>query len=80
MLLLKSLLSASEEIISEFLSPRHCSSGSYALHLSGFADPTDNNATAGLTLRVSRTHKPLYHGKLEVLLGFLLCTVLYLVC
>jgi hypothetical protein len=29
-------------------------------------DPTDSNATAGLALRVTGTHKPLYHGKVEI--------------
>jgi hypothetical protein len=46
---------------------RHLSpSGSYPLDLSGLGDPTCRNATAGLALRVTGTHKPLYHGKVEI--------------
>jgi hypothetical protein len=64
--LLMSLLPASEEFLLDFPSPRHhSSSGSYPLDLSGFGDPTGSNATAGLALRVTETHKPLYHGKVE---------------
>jgi hypothetical protein len=29
-------------------------------------DPTGSNATAGLALRVTGTHKPLYHGKVKI--------------
>jgi hypothetical protein len=29
-------------------------------------DPTGSNATAGFALRVTGTHKPLYHGKVEI--------------
>jgi hypothetical protein len=29
-------------------------------------DPTGSNATAVLTLRVTGTDKPLYHGKVEI--------------
>jgi hypothetical protein len=29
-------------------------------------DPTGSNATAGLTLRVTGTHKPFYHGKVKI--------------
>jgi hypothetical protein len=62
-----SLLPASGEFLSDFPSPRHLSSsGSYPLDLSGLGDPTCSNATAGLALRVTGTHKPLYHGKVEI--------------
>jgi hypothetical protein len=55
------------EFLLDFPSPRHLSSsGSYPLDLSSLGDPTDSNATAGLALRVSGTHKPLYHGKVEI--------------
>jgi hypothetical protein len=29
-------------------------------------DPSGSNATAGLALRVTGSHKPLYHGKVEI--------------
>jgi hypothetical protein len=29
-------------------------------------DPAGSNATAGLTLRVTGTHKPLHHDKVEI--------------
>jgi hypothetical protein len=29
-------------------------------------DPTGSNATPGLALRVTGTHKPLYYGKVEI--------------
>jgi hypothetical protein len=62
-----SLLPASGEFLLYFLSPRHLSSsGSYPLDLSGSGDPTGSNATSGLALRVTGTHKPLYHGKVEI--------------
>jgi hypothetical protein len=62
-----SLLPASGEFLLDFPSPRHLSSsGSYPLDLSGLGDPTGNNAAAGLALRVAGTHKPLYHGKVEI--------------
>jgi hypothetical protein len=62
-----SLLPASGEFLSDFPSPRHLSSsGSYPLDLSNLGDPTGINATAGLALRVTGTHKPLYHGKVEI--------------
>jgi hypothetical protein len=62
-----SLLPASGEFISEFPSPRHLSlSVSYPLDLSGLGDPTGSNATTGLALRVTGTHKPLYHGKVKI--------------
>jgi hypothetical protein len=65
--LLMSLLPASGELLLDFPSPRHpSSSGSYPLELSSLGDPTDSNATAGLSLRVTGTHKPLYHGKMEI--------------
>jgi hypothetical protein len=62
-----SLLPASGEFLLDFPSPRHLSSsGSYPLDLSGLGDPGDSNATAGLALRVTGTHKPLYHSKVEI--------------
>jgi hypothetical protein len=62
-----SLLSASGEFLLDFPSPRHLSSsGSYPLDLSGFGDPTGSNTTAGLALRVTGTHKPLYHDKVAI--------------
>jgi hypothetical protein len=65
--LLMSLLPASGKFLLDFPSPRHLSySGSYPLDLSGLRDPTGSNATAGLALRVTGTHKPLYHGKVEI--------------
>jgi hypothetical protein len=65
--LLISLLPASGEVLLDFPSPRHLSSSdSYPLDLSGLGDPTGINATAGLALRVTGTHKPLYHGKVEI--------------
>jgi hypothetical protein len=42
------------------------SSVSYPLDLSGLGDPTGSNATAGLALRVKGTHKPVYHGNVEI--------------
>jgi len=52
------------EILSKFPSSRYlCSSGSYPIDLPGLGDPAGNNATAGLALRVTGTHKPLHHGK-----------------
>jgi hypothetical protein len=32
-------------------------------------DPAGSNATAGLALRVTGTHKPLHHDKVEIPLG-----------
>jgi hypothetical protein len=65
--LLMSLPPASGEFLLDFPSPRNfSSSGSYPLDLSGLGDPTVNNATAGLALRVTGTRKPLYHGKVEI--------------
>jgi hypothetical protein len=62
-----SLLSASGEFLLNFPSPRHLSSsGSYPLDLSSLGYPNGSNATAGLALRVTGTHKPLYHGKVEI--------------
>jgi hypothetical protein len=61
-----SLLPASGEFLLDFPSPRHLSSsGSHPRYLSSLGDPTGNNATADLTLRVTGTHKPLYHGKVR---------------
>jgi hypothetical protein len=62
-----SLLPAAGEFLLDFPSPRHLSSpGSYPLDLSGLGDPTGSNATTSLALRVTGTHKPLYHGKVEI--------------
>jgi hypothetical protein len=68
-----SLLPASGEFLLDFPSPRHLSSsGSYPLDLSDLGDPTGSTATAGLALRVTGTHKLLYHCKLEIAIkGFL---------
>jgi len=41
------------------------SSGSYPFDLSGYGDCTGSNTTSGLALRVTGTHKPLHHGKVE---------------
>jgi hypothetical protein len=61
------LLPASEEFLSKFPSSRYLSSsGSYPLDLSGVGDPAGSNATAGLALRVTRTHKPLHRDKVEI--------------
>jgi hypothetical protein len=66
-LLLMSLLPASGEFVWEFPFPRHLSlSGSYLLDLSSLADPTGSHATAGLAVRVTGTHKPLHHIKVEI--------------
>jgi hypothetical protein len=65
-----SLLPASGEFLLDFPSPRHLSSsGSYPLDMSGLGDPAGSNATAGLALRVTATHKPLYYGKVEILVS-----------
>jgi hypothetical protein len=65
--LLMTLLPASEEFLSKFPSSRYLSSsGSYPLDLSGVGDPADSNATADLALRVTGTHKPLHHDKVEI--------------
>jgi hypothetical protein len=62
-----SLLPASGESLLDFPSPRHpSSSGSYPFDLSGLGDPTGSNATTGLDLSVTGTHKPLYHVKVEI--------------
>jgi hypothetical protein len=54
-------------VLLDFPSPRHLSSsGSYPLDPSGMGDPTGSNATAVFALRVTGTHKPLYHGKVEI--------------
>ena len=71
--LLMTLLPASEELLSKFLSSRYLSSfGSYPLDLSGLGDPAGSNATAGLALRVTGTHKPL-HQKVEIPSGGHFC-------
>ena len=65
--LLMTLLLASEEFLSKFPSSRYLSSsGSYPLDLSGMGDPAGSNATASLALRVTGTHKPLHHDKVEI--------------
>jgi hypothetical protein len=65
--LLMTLFPASEEFLSKFLSSRYLSSsGSYPLDLSGLGDLAGSNATAGLALRVTGTHKPLHHDKVEI--------------
>jgi hypothetical protein len=65
--LLMSLLPASGEFLLDFPSPRHLSSsGSYPFDLSGLGDPTGSITTAGLSLRVTGTHKPLYHGNVKI--------------
>jgi hypothetical protein len=65
--LLITLLPASEEFLSKFPSSWYLSSsGSYPLDLSGVGDPDGSNATADLALRVTGTHKPLHHDKLEI--------------
>jgi hypothetical protein len=67
MLLTLSLLPASGEFLLDFPTPRHLSSsGSYPLDQPGLGDPTGKDATAGLALRVTGTHKPLYHCKVEI--------------
>jgi len=61
------LLPATEEFLSKFPSSRYLSSsGSYPLDLSGLGDPAGSNATAGLAVRVTGTHKPLHHDKVEI--------------
>jgi hypothetical protein len=65
--LLMTLLPESEEFLSKFPSSRYLSlSGSYPLDLSGVEDAAGSNATAGLALRVTGTHKPLHHDKVEI--------------
>jgi hypothetical protein len=65
--LLISLHPASGEILLNFPSPRYLSlTGSYPLDLSGLGDRNGSKATAGLALRVNATHKPLYHGRVEI--------------
>jgi hypothetical protein len=62
-----SLLPAPGELLLDFPSRRHLSSSvSFPLDLSGLGDPTGSNATASLALTVTGTHKPLYHGKVEI--------------
>jgi len=58
--LLVTLRSTSEEF---YLSSLLLPSGSYPLDLSGLEDPAGSNATGGLALRVTGTHKPLHHDK-----------------
>jgi hypothetical protein len=65
--LLMTLLPALEKFLSKFPSSRYLSSSvSYPLDLSGVGDPAGSNATAGLALRVTGTHKPLHHDKVEM--------------
>jgi hypothetical protein len=70
-------------ILSKFPSFRYLSSsGSYPLYLYGLGDPVGCNATAGLSLRVAGTHKPLHPVKLEIsseeFMGYLLLLLLLL--
>jgi len=68
--LLMTLLPASEEFLSKFPPSRYLSSsGSYPLNFSGVGIPAGSNATAGLALRVTGTHKPLHHDKVEIPCG-----------
>jgi hypothetical protein len=68
--LLMTLLPASEEFLLKFPSSRYLSSSSfYPLDLSGVGDPAGSNATADLALRVTGTHKPLHHDKVEISSG-----------
>jgi hypothetical protein len=61
------LFPTSEEFLSKFPSSRYLSSsGYYPLDLPGVGDPAGSNATAGLALRVTGTHKPLHHSKVEI--------------
>jgi hypothetical protein len=70
------LLPASEEFLSKFPSSRYLSSsGSYPLDLSGVGDPAGSNATAGLALSVTGTHKPLHHDKVEIPSGGFLLSI-----
>jgi hypothetical protein len=63
--LVKALLPASEELLSKFPSSRYLSSpGSYPLGLYGLGDPAGSNATFGLALMFTGTHKPLRHDKM----------------
>ena len=65
--LLMMLLPASKEFLSKFPSSRYLSSsGSYPLDLSSVRDPDGRNSTASLALRVTGTHKPLHHEKVEI--------------
>jgi hypothetical protein len=68
------LLPASGEFLLDFPSSRHLSSsGFYPFDLSGLGDPTGSSATAGSALRVTGTHKPLYHGKVEIPIKGAIC-------
>jgi len=70
------VLLASEEFLSKFPSSRYLSSsGSYPLDLSGVGDPAGSNAIAGLALRVTGTHKPLHHDKVEIPSGGNKCII-----
>jgi hypothetical protein len=61
------LLPVLEKFLSKFPSSRYLSSsGSYPLDLSGVREPAASNATASLALRVTGTHKPLHHDKVEI--------------
>jgi hypothetical protein len=60
-------MSLLEEFVYEFPSPRHLSSsGSYPRDLCGLGDPTGSNTTTSLAVRVTGTHKPLHHSKVEI--------------
>ena len=70
-----SLLSAPEEFVSEFVSPRHLSSSdSYPFDLSGLGDPTGSSATAGLAVGVTGTSKPRHHWLLP---QYSICQLLF---
>jgi hypothetical protein len=70
------LLLVSEEFLSKFPPSRYLSSsGTYPLDLSGMGDPADSNATAGLALRVTGTHKLLHHDKVEIPSGYVVLEV-----
>jgi hypothetical protein len=75
--LLMMLLPASEEFLSKFPSSRYLSSsGFYPLALSGVGDPAGSNATADLALRVTGTHNPLHHDKVEIPSGgYITCSI-----
>ena len=67
MTLLISRIPASEEFLSEFLSPRHLSSsGSYPLDLCGLGDSTCSNDTNNLFLRITGNRTLPHHGKVEI--------------
>jgi hypothetical protein len=61
------LLPAAEEFLSKFPSSRYLYlPDSCSLDLFGLGDPAGSNATAGLALRVTGTHKPLHYDKMWI--------------